>query len=157
MLHSKRTFANTRTLWEFVSLLSRYVVSGTLFFVAFFAEMSIAPAEPLGDGATELALELNEVRSVHAALLATYSELLRGARSAHEILRFKFLLFLLSANTIFHASKVRFLARVALIKGTLEHCPLLQVALERGVVQSGILVNAFHFCFRHRLLFHHFL
>ena len=154
MLHAKRTFTNTLTYWQLVPLLSRYVVSGTLLFVAILAEVGIAPAEPLGDRATEFTFELNEVGSVHATLFAADSELLRGARTAHEVLRFEFLLFLLSADAVLHASKVRFVASEALIESALEHCPLLQVALERGVVQSRILVDAFDSRLRNCLALH---
>ena len=38
-----------------------HVVSFHLSLVTLFAEMSVSPAEPLGDGAAELALKFNEI------------------------------------------------------------------------------------------------
>lgn len=36
--------------------------------MAFLAEVGVAPAEPLGDGTAELALELDEICAVRLAL-----------------------------------------------------------------------------------------
>lgn len=52
-------------LGQLALLLARDVVTVALPLVTRFAEVRVAPAEPLGDGAAELALELDEVGAVH--------------------------------------------------------------------------------------------
>ena len=65
MLDFKRAFLWAWALRQFARLLPRDVIACTLPLVAWLTEMRIAPAEPLRYIATELALELNEVRSVN--------------------------------------------------------------------------------------------
>ena len=83
--------------------------------MAWFAEVSVAPAEPLGDRAAEFALELDEISSVLGAAASTYSKLLRGALAAYQVLRLEVLLLLLRRDTIFHAAEVGYFALEALV------------------------------------------
>jgi len=85
--------------------------------VALFTEMSITPTEPLGDGAAELAFKLDEVKTVLLAVSDTTSKRLSSTSSADQIFRFEFGCLLLSRNTIFHSTVVRFLALETLIVG----------------------------------------
>ena len=65
MLDFERAFLWAWALGQFARLLPRDVIARTLPLVAWLTEMRIAPAEPLRYIATELALELNEVRPVN--------------------------------------------------------------------------------------------
>lgn len=51
--------------------------------MAFLAEVSIAPAEPLGNRAAELALKFDKLGSVRLALILAHTQLLGSARAAY--------------------------------------------------------------------------
>ena len=70
---------------QLAHLLPRNVVSTALLLVAGLTEMRVAPTEPLGDGAAELALELNKVGSVCLAVCRSYAEILSCAFCANEL------------------------------------------------------------------------
>ena len=75
-------------------------------FVAGLAEVCVAPAEPLRNGAAELALKLDEICAMYIAICCTEAELLRGTFSAHQFFRLEFLCLVLCGDAIFHAAKV---------------------------------------------------
>jgi len=88
------------TLRQLAFRLPRHVVPVDLALVAGFAEVGVAPAEPLGEGAAELALELDEVRAVLRAVLYTRTHTHRRALTAHQLLRLIDLPFLLGLDAI---------------------------------------------------------
>ena len=61
-------------LGQLTNFLARDVVTRTLSFVTGFAEVSVAPAKPLRDRAAELALELDKVHTMSAAIGITQPE-----------------------------------------------------------------------------------
>ena len=108
--------------------------------MAILAEVGVAPTEPLGDLATKLAFKFDKLRSMGLALVLTYTQLLRCARTANKVLRFKLLLFLLGSNTVLHAAEIGFLARKAEVIGALENCEFLQVSVIGLFKQSWIFI-----------------
>ena len=91
--------------------------------MAWVAEVSVSPAEPLGDGATELALELDKVGTVLGALRVSDSECICGAFTTHELFSLE-VLRVLSVETVLQSSEVRLLTCVTEVIGTFEYCPL---------------------------------
>ena len=132
-------------LGQLTYLFATYVVTGALFFVTRLAEVRVAPAEPLRDRAAELALELDEVRSVLLAVCRPEPELLSRALAADQVLGLELLLLLLRRDAVLHAAEVRTLALEALVVGQFEDGPSLQVVVVCvvGVPQSRVLVDAF--------------
>lgn len=61
-------------LGQLTLFLARDVVTCTLSFVTGFTKVSVAPAEPLRDRAAELALELDKVHTMSAAIGITQPE-----------------------------------------------------------------------------------
>ena len=88
------------TLGQLAFRLPRHVVTVDLALVAGLAEVGVAPAEPLGEGAAELALELDEVGAVLRAVLYTRTHTHRRALTAHQLLRLIDLALLLSLDAI---------------------------------------------------------
>lgn len=121
------------------------IVAVALPFVARFAEVGVAPAEPLRDRAAELALELDEVRPVLLALAGAEAELRGRALAADEVLRLEILLLLLRGDAIFHTAEVGLMALEALVVGQFEKCPGLQIVIVRvvGVSEARIFVDGF--------------
>ena len=122
--------------------------------MAILAEVGVAPAEPLGDRATKLAFKFDELRSMDLALVLTYTQLLCCARTAHKVLWFKLLLFLLGSNTVLHASEIGFVACKAKVISALENCEFLQVSVIGLFKQSWIFVKPFDLCLNDSFLLH---
>ena len=93
--------------------------------MARLAEVSVAPAEPLGDRAAELAFELDEVCSVLFAVCVAETEFARRAFGAYQLLWLEILLGCLSRNAILHAAEVGNVTLKALVVGELEDGPRL--------------------------------
>lgn len=74
--------------------------------MAGLAEVSVAPAEPLGDGAAELALELDEVLPVLRTCLDASAHCDGGALAADELFFFEVLIVDLCCLAVFHAAEV---------------------------------------------------
>jgi hypothetical protein len=72
MVPSYRAGHSSWTFWQLFLGILAHIVSVTLFFMAGFTKMSIAPAEPLSNAAAEFAFELNEVFTVFCAVLNWY-------------------------------------------------------------------------------------
>ena len=121
MRYLKRAAISTRTSGQLVFLIAGNIVAINLTFVARFAEVGVAPAEPLRDRTTELALEFYIVSTVDLAILDTCSDTYCGAFRANKLFRFVFLPFLLSPKAIFQAAKIGALAFETLIVGKFEH------------------------------------
>ena len=66
----------SRASWQFALSFAGNEVPRALALVTRLTEVRIAPAEPLRDGATELALELNQAGSVNLAIGCTHSQFL---------------------------------------------------------------------------------
>jgi len=109
--------------------------------------MSISPTEPLSDGAAELALKLYEVKTVALAVSDATSDRLSSATRTYQFINFEFGCLLLSRNTIFHSTVVRFLALETLVVGQLEHGPSCQIIVKPVCFfkQAGVFINAFEF------------
>jgi len=88
------------TLGQLAFGLPRHVVPFDLALVAGLTEVGVAPAEPLGDGAAELALELDEVGAVLRAVLYTRTHTHRRALTANQLLRLVSLALLLGLDAI---------------------------------------------------------
>ena len=67
----------TRAFRQLRLLVSAYIIAIALSFVARLAEVRVPPAEPLGNGAAELALELDKVCAVLLANGLAEAERLR--------------------------------------------------------------------------------
>ena len=93
--------------------------------MAWFAEVCVAPAEPLGDRAAELAFELDKICSVDLARGRAQAERFGGALTADQVLRLELLLRCLGRDTVLHTAEVGHLALEALIVGQLEKGPSL--------------------------------
>ena len=91
--------------------------------MAWVAEVSVSPAEPLRDGTTEFALELDKVSAVLCALRIADTECVCCTLSTYQFLSLE-ILRVLSVETVLQASEVRFLTRVTEVIGTFEYCPL---------------------------------
>ena len=110
MLHFERAFFWSRTLRQLIFCLSRNVISATLFLMAWFTEMCVTPAEPLGNGTAELAFEFYEVWSMFRANLDTTSHCNSWAFTTYKLFLFEILIIILTLLTVLHASKVWILA-----------------------------------------------
>ena len=76
MLNLEWTGVLAWALRKLAGLFPRNIVTVTLLLVARFTEVRVAPAEPLGDGAAEFALELDKVGSMRLTVSSTQAELL---------------------------------------------------------------------------------
>jgi hypothetical protein len=83
MLHSQRTGSHTWAFRELSFGNSRHIVTCTLPCVAGFAEMRVAPAEPLRDGATEFAFVFNVLCSMLAAVADSTADIRRHTASTN--------------------------------------------------------------------------
>ena len=113
VIYFERTPLLSRTLWQFTCLFARNVVAIALAFVAGFAEVRVAPAEPLRNGAAELALKLDKICAMYIAVRCAEAKLLGGTLRAHQFFRLEFLCLILCSYAIFHAAKVGYIALVA--------------------------------------------
>lgn len=86
-----------------------------------FAEVCVAPAEPLGDGAAEFALEFDKLLPVIHATFNSSSHTHSCALSTYQLFRLELTLILVgSCHAVLHSSKVGTLALEALEVGKLE-------------------------------------
>jgi len=154
MFHPKSAHGDTCALGKLRFRQFRYVFSLALFCVAGFAEVSVTPAEPLGDTAAEFTFILDILSTVGFTVAHTTTDVGRYAVSADELIWLKFLGSLLSLNAIFHTSKVRFFAFKALVVGQFEHSPALKIFIEilSNFDYSVVLVNALMRCSQDSLL-----
>lgn len=113
--------------------------------MARLAEVRVAPAEPLRDGAAEFAFEIDKVRAVLLAFAITKAEKLRGTFTADKILGLELLRGLLCSDAIFHSAKVSVLALKALIVGEFEQCPRLQIVVVDifWILEARLFVDTF--------------
>lgn len=130
MFHPKAAHGDTRALGKLRFRQFRNVLALALLSVAGFAEVSVAPAEPLGDTAAEFTFILDVLGTMGFTVAHTTTDVGRHAVGADELIRLEFLGSLLSLNAIFHSSKVGFFAFKALVVGQFEHCPALKIFIE---------------------------
>lgn len=83
--------------------------------MAWFAEMCVAPAEPLCYGAAELAFVFYEFHSVGLTVFYAAANADRCALATHQLLFFEILVIILSRLAVFHTTKVWLIALIALI------------------------------------------
>jgi hypothetical protein len=91
--------------------------------------MSVAPTEPLGDGAAELALEFNEISSVLWTVFVSSSHCYSCTFSANELLFFEIVV-VIDSIALFHATEVRVLAFEALVVRQLLQSKRLEIVVE---------------------------
>ena len=108
-----------------------------------FTEVSVSPAEPLCDWATELALKLYVVSSMLFAVLDPRSHAHSRALTTHQFLWLVLLALLLSPQTILESTEICRLAFETLIVGELKHRVGLQVIVEIFRFQLFVFVDAF--------------
>lgn len=110
VISSYGTGAGSWTLGQLIFGILAHVISITLSFVAWLAEMGVSPAEPLSDAAAKFTLELDEVFTVLWTVL--YWNL--AAVGANELLWVEgsscVLGFVHCSYAVFPASEVRFFA-----------------------------------------------
>jgi hypothetical protein len=141
VLDGERTAGGTLAVRQLLLGLAGHVVARQLLRVARLAEVSVAPAEPLGNRAAELALELNEVGAVLLAVLDAGAHADRRALAAHQLLRLVDAL-LRAVAAVLHAPEVGRLALEALVVGELVDGVGAQVVVETviGVLQPLMLI-----------------
>jgi hypothetical protein len=110
MLHFERAFFRSWTLRQLIFCLSWNIITATLLLVAWFTEMCVTPAEPLGIGTTELAFEFYKIWSMFWTILDSTSHRNSWAFTTHKLFPFEILIIILTLFTVLHASKVRILA-----------------------------------------------
>lgn len=125
MLHFQGALIWARALRKLFLLLSRYVVSTALRLVAWLAEVSVTPAEPLGDTATELALEVDKFLSVLLALLDSSTDGLCCTLTADQLFLLEVGVVLVCLIAVLHSSEIWTLALEAHVVGEFAHCELL--------------------------------
>ena len=118
MLNFKWAFCEAWTLRQLGLLFIAHKLVVHLQFMARIAEVRIPPAEPLGDGTAELALELDIVDAMLSTVFNSCADTFGGALAAYEILllvllRLILLLFILSA--IFQTAEIWLFAFEALV------------------------------------------
>jgi hypothetical protein len=113
VLAASRAFTLAEAFWQLVFGVFADVVAVALALVAGLAEVGVAPAEPLGDGAAELAFELDEVFSVLGAVVNGDLTAI-GADELLGVERSSSLRLVHGSHAIFPSSKIRFLAFEAL-------------------------------------------
>ena len=113
--------------------------------MARFAEVSVAPAEPLGDVAAEFALELDEVCPVDFALGSAHSQSVGCAFTTDQLLCLEFLFLLLRSQAVLQSSEVWILTSMAQVVGALEDCKLGYVVVVgiAWVLKSRVFVKSF--------------
>lgn len=123
--------------------------------MTWLAEVSIAPAEPLGYAAAEFAFEFDIVQAMFFAVFNSTLDSVRGALSAHELLFLEFFLILfLVEETIFEPTKIRALALEAFVVGQLIETEFLELAvvLVPWLQVLGVLFKSFVLSSLNRLL-----
>lgn len=108
--------------------------------------MSVAPAEPLSDAATELAFELDVIGTVFLAILDACTYTNCGALRADEFLGFVLpLAFLLSTDAIFQTSEIGAFTFVTLVVSKFEQGECLKVLVVRISLQlqPWVFIDAF--------------
>jgi hypothetical protein len=95
MLYLERAGVCARAPGQLVLGVARHIVAVDLPLVARLAEVSVAPAEPLGDRATEFTLELDIVGTVLLAVDYTCSYLAGRALATDQLFWFILLTLLL--------------------------------------------------------------
>lgn len=85
--------------------------------MAWLAEMSITPTEPLRNRTAEFAFVFYEFHSMRLAILhaTTYAD--SGALTTNKLFFFEILIIILGSLTVFHTSEVRVIALEALVIG----------------------------------------
>lgn len=147
MLDLKRATWEARTLWQLGLLFITHKLVVHLHGMARITEVRRAPAEPLGDGTAELALELYVVDAVLCTVFNPCSDTFCGALAAYEILLLV-LLWLLCINfAIFQTAEIWLFAFEALVVCTFVDGKPLKVVkkLVLRVQQLGILVQVLEF------------
>ncbi len=159
MLDLQGALAGTGALGQVASLVARYVVSLVLPLVARLAEVSVAPAEPLGDLAAELALEFDEISAVLLAVLLPRRVARCGALATNQLFWLELLGLFLRSVAILHPTEVGAFALVALVVTEFEQSEALQVIIEAVALlfQAFVLVKVFELCSLESLLDHFFL
>lgn len=158
MLQLNGAVHNPWTLGQLVSGIARHVIPFVLALVTTLAEVSVPPAKPLGDVATELAFEFNELSAMLCAVFDPCPHTLSGALSTNQLLWFKHLVLIvliLLIGAVLHPSEVRRLAFKAHIVAELGHCVSLQIVVVNEVLlvlESVVLIQAFVLCSLQRLL-----
>ena len=118
MLDGKGTLVCSKTLGQLVFFLSRDIITLVLLGVTGITKVSGAPAEPLGDGTTELALELDKLVAVLLAVVLADAHRLSSAFAANQVLRLEvFLCLFVVLLTILPSSEIRLLALEAHVVG----------------------------------------
>ena len=113
--------------------------------MARFTEVCGTPTEPLGDGAAELALELDKflavLRTVHDATLYVG----RGTAPTDQIFLLVFTLPFIDVLTTLQATEVRLLAFEAHVIRQPSQCILFRLVVELvgGIVETFVLIKAF--------------
>ena len=98
--------------------------------MAWLAEMSVTPTEPLGYRATELAFVLDEVLSVLLALLYSATDRLSCALTADELFLFEVDIVLICLIAVLHTSEIGVLTFEAHVVRKLAHGKLLELSVE---------------------------
>jgi len=98
--------------------------------VARFAEVGVAPAEPLGDRAAKFALKLDEIGTMIFAGFGASSDCDGGALAADKLFFLEVDVVLVGLIAILHASKVGLLTLEAHVVRKLAHGVFLQFPVE---------------------------
>lgn len=130
MLQLERTLFRAAAFGQLIARLSRHIVAAALFLVAWLTEMRVSPAEPLGDGAAEFALELDKFLPVLRTRLGSTSNRNSGAFTAHELFLLEILDIVRCRVTIFHTAEVWIGALKATIVRQLFDSKSLQIVIE---------------------------
>lgn len=83
--------------------------------MASLAKMRVTPTKPLGYGAAEFALVLDEVHSMCLAVLNTSAHTNCCTLSTHQLLFLEVLVVVLCCLAVFHSAKVRLITFETLI------------------------------------------
>lgn len=68
-----------------------------------FAEMSVTPAEPICNGAAELAFKLNEIATMCGTLCISHIQTCSSALTAHQVFHFE----VLASAALFATTEIR--------------------------------------------------
>lgn len=151
MFHFERTLCRTWAFRQLVFTLTRNVITGALFLMTPFTEMSISPAEPLGYVTAEFTFVFYEIGSVFGAGFYTSTNGDGGALSADQFFFLECGVIVTSLIACFSTTIVRLIAFETLIIRQGTHGELLQVVViwVTHFLQSWFLVQIFELCSFH--------
>ena len=123
------TLGRSRALRQLVPRLPAHIISTALLLVTRFAEVGVAPTEPLSHITAELAFKLDEIRAVLGTRGIASAKGHCSALTTDQVLLFERVVVVLRRFTVLHTAEVRIATLEAHVVGEPLHGVSLQVVV----------------------------